>query len=305
MTEPFVTKILLATDGSSDAALAAKAAADLAKTTGAELHLVHAWQVGVGPRLEAYLRSQQERDARALLEAQVELVQTLGASVAGSHLREGKPVEEIVGLSEEIGPGLIVMGSRGLGTVGRLLLGSVCEGVVHDARDPVLVARGREKAWPPQRLIIGDDGSAAAREAGELAARIGHLFGARGVIVHAYLEMPEIEAKVRAFDPRAADDALGRAERALEGRAHELEELLGSRLQPEIAVGDAAYVLLEEAGEGDEQRALIAVGSRGLGPVGRMRLGSTSTKVLRAARGPVLVCPLRGQETGDEGDRLG
>src|SRR5215212_6308156 len=161
------------------AALAARAAADLAKATGAELHLVHAWQVGVGPRLEAYLRSQQERDARALLEGQAELAQTLGASVAGSHLREGQPVEEIVGLSEEIGAGLIVMGSRGLGPVGRLLLGSVCEGVVHDASDPLLVARG-EEAWPPQRLIIGDDGS-AARGAGELAARIGHLFGARGV----------------------------------------------------------------------------------------------------------------------------
>jgi nucleotide-binding universal stress UspA family protein len=290
MTEPFVTKILLATDGSSDAALAARAAADLSKATGAELHLVHAWQVGAGPRLEAYLRSQQERDACALLEGQVELAQTLGVSVAGSHLREGQPVEEIVGLSEEIGAGLIVMGSRGLGPVGRLLLGSVCEGVVHNARDPVLVARG-EEAWPPQRLIIGDDGSAAARGAGELAARIGRLFGARGVIVHAYVEMPEIDVKVRAFDPRAADDALGRAERTLEGRARELEEVLGSHPRPEIAVGDAAHVLLEEAGEGDEKRALIAVGSRGLGRVGRMRLGSTSTKVLRAARGPVLVCP--------------
>src|SRR5215213_4816818 len=136
MTEPFVTKILVATDGSSDAALAARAAADLAKTTGAEFHLVHAWQVGVSPRLGTYLRTQAERDARALLEGQVEVVQTLGASVAGSHLREGRAVEEILDLAEEIRAGLVVMGSRGLGPVGRLLLGSVCEGVVHDASDP-------------------------------------------------------------------------------------------------------------------------------------------------------------------------
>ena len=155
------------------------------------------------------------------------------------------------------------------------------------------------------KILLATDGSSDAALAAKAAADLAKTTGAELHLVHAYLEMPEIEAKVRAFDPRAADDALGRAERALEGRAHELEELLGSRLQPEIAVGDAAYVLLEEAGEGDEQRALIAVGSRGLGPVGRMRLGSTSTKVLRAARGPVLVCPLRGQETGDEGDRLG
>lgn len=287
------TRILLATDGSEEATLAARVAADLSKATGAELHLVHAWQVGAGPRLEAYLRGQAERDARALLERQVEETETLGASVAGSHLREGRPVEEILELSEEIGGGLIVMGGRGLGPVGRLVSGSVCYGVVHHARDPVLVVRGGEEAWPPERVIIGDDGSAVARQAGELAALIGGLFGARGVIVHAYFETLEIDAKVRAFDPRAADDALRRAEMALQRRAHELEEVLGSHPRPEIAVGDAAYVLLEEAREGSERRTLIAVGSRGLGPVGRMRLGSTSTKILRAARGSVLVFPHR------------
>ena len=46
--------------------------------------------------------------------------------------------------------GLIVMGSRELGPVGRLLLGSVCEGVVHHALDPVLVVRGAEGACPPR-----------------------------------------------------------------------------------------------------------------------------------------------------------
>jgi nucleotide-binding universal stress UspA family protein len=40
-----LTKILLATDGSEDAALASKAAADLSAKTGAELHVVHAWHL--------------------------------------------------------------------------------------------------------------------------------------------------------------------------------------------------------------------------------------------------------------------
>ena len=39
----FPDKVLLATDGSEDAAFAARAATDLAKTTGPELHVVHAW----------------------------------------------------------------------------------------------------------------------------------------------------------------------------------------------------------------------------------------------------------------------
>jgi nucleotide-binding universal stress UspA family protein len=59
----------------------------------------------------------------------------------------------------------------------------------------------------------------------------------------------------------------------------------------EIAAGDAAVTLLDKAREGDEARALIAVGSRGLGLARRLRLGSVSTEVLRAAQCPVLVYP--------------
>lgn len=40
----FPTRILLAVDGSEDAALAAQAATNIHARTGAELHLVHAWQ---------------------------------------------------------------------------------------------------------------------------------------------------------------------------------------------------------------------------------------------------------------------
>jgi nucleotide-binding universal stress UspA family protein len=46
-----------------------------------------------------------------------------------------------VGLAEEIGAGLIVMGSRGLGGIRRALMGSVSESVVQHAHCPVLVVR--------------------------------------------------------------------------------------------------------------------------------------------------------------------
>ena len=98
----FPTKILLATDGSPNAALATRTAADLSKGTGAELYLVHAWQVGVGSRLEAYLRRQAQLAARALLEGQAQEVEMMGASVAGANLRERLPVEMILELCEEL-----------------------------------------------------------------------------------------------------------------------------------------------------------------------------------------------------------
>ena len=283
---PLPEKILLATDGSEDAELAARAVADLSDKTGAELHVMHAWQYVPHPLLDA---EHYEEEAWRLLNEQAQL--PAGVTVKESHLKMAPAVDAILDVSEEIGADLIVVGSRGRGPIGRLLLGSVSEGVVHHATRPVLVLRGGRDAWPPGRILIGDDGSGAAGKAGELAASIGGLFETRVVLVRAYPELPETDPVGRALDPRAVDDALHRAEQELHERADELERLAGSRPRMEIAAGDAAVALLEEAREGDERRALIAVGSRGLGLARRLRLGSVSTKVLRAAGGPVLVYP--------------
>jgi Universal stress protein family len=48
--------VLLATDGSEDAALVARAAIDLCETTDSELHVVHAWQSVPSTHFEAFLR---------------------------------------------------------------------------------------------------------------------------------------------------------------------------------------------------------------------------------------------------------
>lgn len=186
------------------------------------------------------------------------------------------------------------MGSRGLGPVGRIALGSVSEGVVQNARCPVLVLRGGDGAWPPERIVIGDDGSEAARGAGELAANIGRLFGAEALLVHVYPELPETDAEGRMSDARTVDDELRREERKLLERAKEVEEILGTQPRVRVAVGEPAFRILEAAEErGAPEKTLVAVGTRGLGPVRRMRLGSVSTKVLRAAKSPVLVFPRR------------
>ena len=57
----------------------------------------------------------------------------------------GRADREIVHLSEEVGAGLIVMGSRGLGGVRRALMGSVSDSVVRHAHCPVFVVRTDEE----------------------------------------------------------------------------------------------------------------------------------------------------------------
>ncbi len=149
----FPAKILLATDGSREAQLAASTAADLANNTNSELHLVtvalgkpdpiyHIYEAGL--RYETYEQALEavKGEAQKVLDEQVQKVQQAGGTVKEAHLRIGERRDQaIVHLAEELGAGLIVLGSRGLGGVRRALMGSVSDSVVRHAHCPVMVVR--------------------------------------------------------------------------------------------------------------------------------------------------------------------
>ena len=143
----FPTTILLATDGSEEAQLAATTAADLAEKTNSELHVVT-----VGPDLPLYelpehaadfedVLRENRREVKEMLEQQAKRIEESGGTVKETHLREGRAEEEIVEVAEEIGAGLIVLGSRGYGRLKRALLGSVTNAVVWHAHCPVTIVR--------------------------------------------------------------------------------------------------------------------------------------------------------------------
>jgi nucleotide-binding universal stress UspA family protein len=81
--------------------------------------------------------------AEKILEDQVKKIEQAGGKVAQKHLRitERHRSQQIVEVAEDVGAGLIVMGSRGLGGVRRALMGSVSDSVVRHAHCPVLVVR--------------------------------------------------------------------------------------------------------------------------------------------------------------------
>jgi nucleotide-binding universal stress UspA family protein len=148
----FPTKMLVATDGSEEAALALSTAADLAKSTNSELHIAYVFPTTVQrpfpnpitARPAEVLEHELEEamnQAQSFLDREVEQVKGEGVEVAETHLTRGRPDTELVHLSEEIDAGLIVMGSRGLGGVRRALMGSVSDSVVRHAHCPVLVVR--------------------------------------------------------------------------------------------------------------------------------------------------------------------
>ena len=279
----FPTKILLATDGSESTEQATEAAVDLSTKSGSELHVVHVWHDVPGPYAHKFVKGELRRQGQEILDEQVRKIEEAGATVTKAYLRGGRTTDEVLRLGDELDAGLLVVGSRGLRGMRRILLGSHSEDIVHHAHRAVLVVRFGANVWPPARIVSGDDLSEDARKATELAANLGKLFGARMLLLHADPQLPQ-----------ASGEAVRRAEGELEDRAGELEGILEERPQARVVAGDPAGVLIESAQEG-EGPTLVAVGSRGLGPVGRLRLGSVSTKVIRAGLGAVLVYPHVGE----------
>jgi nucleotide-binding universal stress UspA family protein len=116
----FPTNILLATDGSEEASLAARTTVDLANKTNSEIHLVYVTiplhepsyyediyyyeGISIEDAIATEWREQQ-RSAQKLLDDQVDKIKAAGGSVAQTHHHTGKPDQQIVELAEEIGSG--------------------------------------------------------------------------------------------------------------------------------------------------------------------------------------------------------
>jgi len=134
-------RILVAIDGSEPSLRAGKQALQLATALGAELFFAYVVppmvQAGDAPfsPVDEILEAEVQRGQKVLDEAEA----SLGRPAVGRIVRVGVPSETLTEIAEKDGFDLLVVGSRGLGPVRRLLLGSVADKVVHSCRKPVMV----------------------------------------------------------------------------------------------------------------------------------------------------------------------
>lgn len=189
--------------------------------------------------------------------------------------------------AERDGAELIVIGSSRVAGVSRVLVADDAAATLHGAPCPVAVAP-RDFASAPstlRRIGVGLDGSSESRVALELACRLAHLANAfvRAITV--------VAAPVPAWPAVAWNAAWAgsagavpqRGERMLASAVAELER----DVTPEVAVGTAWEELAARSADLD----LLVVGARGCGPLRRLVLGSTSTRLARHAACPLLVTP--------------
>lgn len=182
---------------------------------------------------------------------------------------------------------MIVMGSRGMGALGRLLLGSVSTGLIHHAHCPVAVIHRDQEPAPDRKapVLLGIDGSPASEAATAYAFDEADRLGVQLLALHAWSDVGVLP--VLGMDWR---------ERENQGQEILAERLAGwheqypdVRVQRLLVCDQPARWLLQEC----ERAQLAVVGSRGRGGFTGMLLGSVSSAVAQSAKIPVIVVRTR------------
>lgn len=214
--------------------------------------------------------------------------------------RLGYPTEKIIEYASEHHPDLIVMGARGTGANLGLLLGSVAMNVVHDGRWPVLIVR--EPARGLHKILLVTDGSACSQLACDYTGVFPLPAEASLEVMHV---LPSLQASylvepMGVSVPAISEEDLLRLRQSqeIEGEAllHKtVESLAGHGLQARglLMRGETAEQIIEYARE--NQVDLIICGSRGLGTVTSMLIGSVSRRLAHHAPCSVLIVRCQGQ----------
>ena len=278
--------VVAGVDGSDHGREALRFALSEAALRGARVTAVRAWSIppltttGVGI-MPAY---QVVRDGLAEGTA-AELAQSVEEASSASvevEVVQGDAAGALV--ERSAGAALVVVGSRGRGSVAGPLLGSVSQGVLHHAQCPVAVVHKAERALG-SRVVVGVDGSPGASGAIQWAFAEAKL---RSVPVHAVSAYEEpwtlaaagfSSAEIALEYRNALAGDAGRVVEEVRAAAPEGVEVTG-----EVVLASAGRALVDIAGDD-----LLVVGSRGRGGFKSLLLGSLSLHCAANARGVAVV----------------
>ncbi|GAA4283185.1 universal stress protein [Brevibacterium daeguense] len=266
----FSGQIVVGHDDSAESATAVRWAAQLAKASGKELTIVHAWiwpllTENLGP-VDGVADSGLRNAAKDLLRRAAELAEVAAPGVAvNTALITGQGRTVLSHVSESAD--LLVVGSRGLGGFLGMLLGSVSLDLISHAGCPVVVIRAEDK--PAQPVLVGVDGSEAGLDAVDTGVRLAQAWNAPLEIVHVRRAISARSAQTEEDAQQVLDAGVARA-REHGGDIEVTSRLIESRTVPRA--------LLEAA----QDARIIVLGYQG---TGRRRLGSTAHAVVHHAPG--------------------
>lgn len=278
-------RILLPTDGSEAADRALDLAVAVAEAHGAELDVLYVADTNQPSlaRIQGDVRDVLEGRGEEVVQSAADRARAAGVD-AETAVIQGGPARTVLEYVEDRAVDLVVMGARGERDVEQLFLGSVTERVVRSSPVPVLVVPpDSDRSYPPERVLVGTDGSdgsdAALGEAVDLAT-------AAGAALHV---VTVLESSLLGIDVRSASAAEERERR-------DAELLAAAREQAEDAGVATVETAVEEGGvveslngyAADHDVDLVVVGTHGRTGIDRRLLGSVTEDLLRTADVPVL-----------------
>lgn len=279
--------ILVGVDGSVESDAAIRWATREAMMRDAPITLMHVvapvpdWPT---PSRQAEIAEAWEKNARHVIEQARKTVFVTAGESGSPDLRTevvySTVVPTLIDASRQAR--MIVMGNRGMGALGRFLLGSVSSGLVRHGHCPVTIIHADEAAADDTApVLVGVDGSLASEGAIELAFDEASRRGVDLVALHAWSDVgvfPILGMDWREYEAQGAEIL---AER-LAGWQEQYPDV---RVQRRLTCDKPAHWLIEES----QDAQLVVVGSHGRGGFPGMLLGSVSSALAQSAKAPLII----------------
>ena len=240
------------------------------------------------------------QQAHAYLEALAEKLRWEGL-VAATEVLEGEPASSIVSVAEQRPGTLVAMCTHGRSGLGRWVLGSVTDKVLHATTNPLLIARARTpEGTPPEvkitSLVVPLDGSALAEQVLPLAADLARKLGVQLALLQATPTIGDYYQYAEGPPPDIMEDLARDADEAaaayLDSTANRLRLEGVPEVEPVLVHGPPALAITDYVHE--NPHCLVAITTHGRSGIGRWVVGSVADRVIRGSGAPVLV--VRGQE---------
>jgi nucleotide-binding universal stress UspA family protein len=281
--------ILVPLDGSELAARAMPVAEELARQLGGELQLVQVLPFPVMPYMataqympgEIYdeIAGEQVGLAQKNLERFAATAREHGVSKVSIYIERGETAATLLEMTVSLGSRLVVMTTHGRTGLSRFVLGSVADRLVRGGAVPVVLVRSFPTGGPSadlKRVLVPLDGSSLAEKALDFTLELA------GAVVHEITLLTVV-------DPRHASDALPQAEAYLQVvRDRSIGPLSGRDCQVicRVLPGSPADLIIESA-EADGKVVIMTTHAEA--GIGRLTVGSTTDRVLRDGRSPLLM----------------
>jgi nucleotide-binding universal stress UspA family protein len=295
--------ILVPLDGSTFSEHALPVALDLARRTGARLHLVQVHEPVPGQvhsdgipiydaKWDGAVRAQEEEYLRNIAGRCMEAA---GISPV-TELLDGPVVPSLASYAAEVGIGQIIMTTHGRGGISRVWMGSIADALVRRAAVPLLLIRPKaadvdwDRGFATRHVLITLDGSALAEGIIEPALELGELGNARFTLLRVVLPLPFVVPPNSVGVAYSQTGAVESKETAAKYLASVAGRLRARGARVEIATlfhTSPALGILDFAAT--HAVDLVAMATHGRGGWSRVALGSVADKVMRGTMMPVLL----------------